>query len=290
MASLRTLLDTVTTSSLSAGSAADSTTKLPATPAKGYKVQYITAQCGATCDAWDTNYNYYDYPSWQVPTGVTEVVFEIWGAGGGGGASCCCSKGIPGSSGAYAVKKITNAVAGCTYQIELGQGGIRTGNMCGDPGGKTLITGPGLTNFCASGGVGGCSCCFACCCTWFALKLTSCNGGCCALYYGADYGSYGVPGAGYMWCQDNHCWNKQFFAYPGGLVNGRGGWLPATQCENSGCGYCLMHNAVTQLPWGGGYSDKNYVPGVGGATALTCGGGCCYGIPGTPGMVRISYK
>ena len=24
--------------------------------------------------------------------------------------------------------------------------------------------------------------------------------------------------------------------YPGGLVNGKGGWLPMTQCEHRGCG------------------------------------------------------
>ena len=93
-----------------------------------------------------------------------------------------------------------------------------------------------------------------------------------------------------MWCYDNHCWNKQMIAYPGGLVNGKGGWLPGNQCENSGCGYCLMHWAVDQLHWGGAHSQSNYVPGVGGASGWTCSGGCCHGQNGNPGMVRISYK
>ena len=92
-----------------------------------------------------------------------------------------------------------------------------------------------------------------------------------------------------MFCYNNHCYNKQMIAYPGGLVNGKGGWLPGNQCENSGCGYCLMHWAVDQLHWGGGHSETNYVPGVGGASGWTCGG-CCHGQNGNPGMVRISYK
>lgn len=292
MASLRTLLDIVTESSLAASATPNTTTKLPPYPSQGYRVQYISSTCGATCDGWSTDYNYYDYPSWTVPTGATDVIFEIWGGGGGGGSSCCCARGIPGGSGAYAVKRVRGAaIAGCTYMIELGQpGNGRDGNTCGQPGGKTLITGYGLSNFCAVGGHGGCSCCYLCCCTWSVLTQSGCSGGCCATFCGADYGAYGNPGAAFMWCYENHCWNKQWFPYPGGLVNGKGGWLPATQCENSGCGYCLLHNALTQLPWGGGYSEHNYVPGVGGASGWTCSGGCCLGVHGTPGLIRISYK
>jgi len=296
MASLRTLLDIVSESSIAAAAQPNTTTKLPPFPSTGYRVQYIPAFCGATCQGWTTDYNYYDYPSWTVPTGVTDVIFEIWGAGGGGGSSCCCSRGVPGGSGAYAYKRVQgSSIAGCTYAMEIGQPGQgRDGNACGQPGGKTFITGYGLSNYCATGGHGGCSCCFMCCCTWYVLTQdggarTGCLGGPCALFYGADTGAVGNPGAAFMWCYDNHCWNKQWFPYPGGLVNGKGGWLPATQCENSGCGYCLLHNALTQLPWGGGFSEHNYVPGVGGATGWTCGG-CCYGQQGTPGLIRISYK
>ena len=79
----------------------------------------------------------------------------------------------------------------------------------------------------------------------YYISLSNCPYGCCACYYGADGGARGVPGYTYMWCYNNHCWNKQMIAYPGGLVNGKGGWLPGNQCENSGCGYCLMHWAVT---------------------------------------------
>ena len=97
-------------------------------------------------------------------------------------------------------------------------------------------------------------------------------------------------GVGQVWCHDNHCWNKQLVPYPGGLVNGKGGWLPGTQCETYGCGYCQFHYAMAQLGWGGSYSDNNYIPGTGGPSAWVQGGGCCYGQMGNPGMVRISYK
>jgi len=291
MSNLRDLLGIVTTDSIQGLAAADPVTKLPPYPSKEYEVMYITAQCGATCDGYTSNYGYYDYPDWKVPANTTDIIFEIWGAGGGGGAGCCCTRGVPGSSGAYAFKKLTGTqvVPGCAYSIEIGQPGSRSTSSCGNPGGKTFITGFNLSNFCADGGHAGCSCCNMCCCTWATLCNVCCNGPC-ALYYGADGGAYGNPGVGSMWCVSNHCWNKQLLPYPGGLVNGKGGWLPATQCSNTGCGYCQFHYGMTQLGWGGGYSDKNYIPGVGAQSAWVCGGGCCYGQQGNPGMVRISYK
>ena len=251
---------------------------------------YISGQCGATCDNWTSNYGYFEYPDWKVPTNTTEIIFEIWGAGGSGGDSRCCGRGIPGGSGAYAYKKLSgNAVVpGCSYSMEIGQGGrAKTNLTCGAKGGDTFVTGHNLSNFCAVGGDGGCSCCYMCCCFWHT-KCTVCCNGPCALYYGADRGAYGNPGAGYIFCHSNHCHNKQYIPYPGGLVNGKGGWLPMTQCEHRGCGYCSTMYATAQLSWGG-FADRNYVPGIGGASGWT-DGGCCYGQHGNHGLIRISYK
>ena len=289
MSSLRSLLNVIDSTAISATVGVNTATKLSSQPAPGYKVEYISAQCGTVCNgSFTANYDYYAYNYWAIPSGVTNVIFEIWGAGGGGGSSCCCSRGIPGNSGAYAIKTLTgaNLVVGCKYNITLGQpGNGSSGNQCGSVGGSTYITGYGLSNFCADGGNGGCSCCIACCCTWFQSNTS------CACYYGADRGSRGYPGAAYIACYENHCWNKQFMPYPGGLVNLKGGWAPATQCENSGCGYCLMQNALTQIPFAtGSMNERAYIPGVGGASGWTCGGGCCHGTWGTPGLVRISYK
>ena len=288
---LRDLLGVVTTAQIQQLAEADVTTKVPPYPSKDYTVMYIAAHCGATCDNWTSNYGYFQYPDWKVPANTTEVIFEIWGAGGSGGDSRCCGRGIPGSSRAYAYKKLTGSdvVPGCSYSIDIGQGGRARNNLtCGQKGGDTYITGYGLSNFCAVGGDGGCSCCYMCCCFWMT-KCTVCCNGPCALYYGADGGAYGNPGAGYMFCQNNHCHNKQYIAYPGGLVNGKGGWLPMTQCAHRGCGYCSTMWAAAQLQWGGAYSEGNYIPGIGGASGWT-DGGCCYGQHGYHGLVRISYK
>ena len=290
MASLRSLLITVDPTTLLSGVGVGVTTKLAAHPASGYRVEYIGYSCGAGCNGgYTTNYGYYSYTNWAIPDSATEVIFEAWGGGGGGGSSCCCSKaGAPGNSAAYAVKRLigSSVVPGCLYAISLGLGGNgQTGAQCGDPGGNTSVTGFGLSNFCANGGAGGCSCCFACCCCWYQSNT------CCACYYGADSGARGNPGASWIICQENHCWNKQFIPYPGGLINSKGGWAPATQCENSGCGYCLFQSALTQVPWATGtMGEKAYLPGAGGPSGWTCGGGCCYGTWGTPGLVRISYK
>tara|TARA_B100001250_G_scaffold281014_1_gene243306 strand:+ start:2760 stop:3602 length:843 start_codon:yes stop_codon:yes gene_type:complete len=270
----------------------DATTKLARLPAAGYCTQYITPHCGSTCSEHSTSYNYYRYPLWCVPDNVCDVIFEVWGAGGGGGSSCCCSRGIPGGAGAYAWKRVQGAsIANCVYDIHIGTPGCgRMGSQCGQMGNPSYITGYGLSNFCAKGGGAGCSCCFLCCCTWRAMCLSSCPYGCCSEFYGADGGARGVPGAAYMFCYNQHCYNKQHVPYPAGLVNGKGGWMTGVQCENSGCGYCLLHWSTAQLGWGGSFSEHNFVPGVGGPSGWTCGGGCCHGQNGTAGMIRINYK
>jgi hypothetical protein len=290
MSNLRDLLGIVTEDFIKGLGGSNETTKLPSYPSKDYNVQYIAATCGATCNAWTSNYNYYDYPDWVIPTGTTDVIFEIWGSGGGGGKGCCCTMGIPGGSGAYAYKKLSGAavVPGCSYAIEIGQPGKGDVDSIGPTGAATYITGYSLSNFCANGGHGGCSCCSSSCCNWKTLCEICCNGPC-AVYYGADGGAYGNPGAGHVWSQSSFCCNKQNIPYPGGLVNGKGGWVPAYQCECQGCGYIPMKIATANIPWGSHY-EYNYVPGVGGMSAWTNGGGCCYGTQGNPGLIRISFK
>ena len=123
---LRDLLGFVTSDSLEGLSAPDATTKLARLPSQGYCVHYIVGACGSTCSEFSTSYNYYRYPQWCVPTGVCDVIFELWGAGGGGGSSCCCSRGISAGSGAYAWKRIQcdkNTIANCVYDIHIGTPG-----------------------------------------------------------------------------------------------------------------------------------------------------------------------
>ena len=100
-------------------------------------------RCGATC-------------TWTVPGGATCARFQIWGAGGSSGAAGCCGGSPFGGSGAYA-SVIMPVTAGCQYILCAGcalccygcWNCISNGNGC-----ASYITGPGLTNFCAMGGIG----------------------------------------------------------------------------------------------------------------------------------------
>lgn len=111
---------------------------------------------------------------WTVPAGITKATFEAWGMGGYGAGATCCMQGVPGGSGAYALKTI-DVVAGDIYTMCLGDvidNGAQTtyASTCAntiqnsDPasnpdlvnhgirGAKAYVTGNGLTNFCAEGG------------------------------------------------------------------------------------------------------------------------------------------
>lgn len=86
---------------------------------------------------------------WTVPAGVTEVEFELWGAGGGG------SLGGGGGAGGY-IKAIIAVTPGQTYNVTVGQGGngVANGaNTSGGNGSSTQVNGNGI-NMTAQGGFG----------------------------------------------------------------------------------------------------------------------------------------
>ena len=277
---------------------------------------YELTCCQAPAGDYTSGYNNFSYCCWKVPSypgvGTTVITFEIWGGGGGGAGACCCAYGIPGGSGAYAYKSVIGVTSGTAYNFCIGSPACRSSDPAGFDGCKTYVTGIGLTNFCANGGFKGCSYC-SCCLTGAGLchfrtaigstdrpidgyggyqdvvgLNTSCVG-CCALYYGADGGAYGVPGAYQSNCTMNRCWNKFFIPFPGGLVNQKGGHVIWQQCENSTCGYSAQCNAAAQLGFGG-HTELNYVPGLGGPSAVVCAGGCCCGTQGWAGAVRVTVR
>jgi hypothetical protein len=100
-------------------------------------------RCGATC-------------SWVVPGGVTCARFQIWGAGAQSGSAGCCGFAPFGGSGAYA-SVVMPVTAGQTYTLCAGCANCcysqwnTTGNQNGC---QSFVTGTGLTNFCAMGGIG----------------------------------------------------------------------------------------------------------------------------------------
>lgn len=249
--------------------------------------------CGYTPD---NAYNSGCMCNWCIPSGtLCCVTFEIWGGGGGGAGACCCMQGTPGGSGAYAKKTIVGtSLAGCKYQLCVGLTTDCAINCCGILGCPTYITGYGLSNFCAEGGYGGRNCCFT---HWGNYFCAGNNNGyvvnfgfsCtdCRCYYGADCGAPGRQG--FMWsqCSCNSCWWKYILPYPGGLVNEGGGYTTIRVQ-----GHACINEWMKCVPSIGYSTDPNgnFMPGLGGISATSCGGGCCYGFAGTGGMIRITYR
>lgn len=215
-----------------------------------------------------------DFPNpgcclFTVPTGVTNLNFEIWGAGGGGGAHCCCDcyhGGPPGAAGGYSSISIATA-PGCQYTVCVGYGGmVSTVGSCtlhwccyGQQGGTTYVTGYNLSNFCATGGGGGHNSCYYIC---------GCNiqPGC---GIGGTICACGSTGSnqGYS---DSYMWRMAF----GGNAPFTGGIRPHS---GDHCCPCML-----------GY--PGLFPGGGGATVqpnICC---CCsQGGVGANGLVRIHY-
>jgi hypothetical protein len=209
---------------------------------------------------------------WTVPTGITSVTFEAWGAGGDGGGGCCCQSTAIGSvSGSYAIKTI-DTVAGRTYTICAAQSGCR--NYCcgvGTNGFASWVCGntEGAMQVCACGGQGGnmqptwtgsadgYTCCFG--------RLG--NGGT------GDLVFCGVGGTGF---RNQFCHSDQYQLVSGGFF-GTGRTSP-DRCSIWACQGCAIMKSYSPYPGGSG-ADGN-----------ACGGGFCYGQWGQAGMVKISFR
>ena len=207
--------------------------------------------------------------TFTTPSGITELSFEIWGAGGGGGAKCCCDcyhGGPPAGGGGYSAITVSTT-PGTSYSICVGAGGmVPTVGSCtihwccqGQSGQTTYITGGSLSNFCATGGTGGNNDCYYFC---------GCNipGG---IGYGGSMNACGGYGAGQGY-SDSYAWRSNFSGgspFGGGSRGGRGDW----------CCVCMnMHPGI--FPGGGGMTAN--------ATLCCC---CAAAGVGANGMVRIRY-
>ena len=86
----------------------------------------------------------------NVPANVTEIVFELWGAGGSGGIAAA------GASGGYLKARMT-VIPGSQYVISVGKGGpmASSGGVNGEDGDTTSITGPDINILEAYGGKNG---------------------------------------------------------------------------------------------------------------------------------------
>ena len=108
-----------------------------------------------------------------------------------------------------------------------------------------------------------------------------------ACAYGGDINIQGVKGCAWFICCDNPCYNKQFIAYPAGLVNQCGG---TTLAGTWSTGYNDTFTCTALSYVGYAYQAMQYTPGFGGATFHTTNGCCSQGFPGRPGLIKITYR
>ena len=227
---------------------------------------------------------------WTVPAGSYNVVFEIWGGGGGGGnpgTNCdCCSRGGPGAGGGYSKRSIA-VTPGAQYTVCAGPAGVSGsgfGSLCGIccdgcAGGTSFVLGTNLSNFCATGGLGGKSdfntnCYAHCGCNfWNRCGGTGCGGDIVAngsfgvMHHYANTNPYGIE-----------VWGGSAGGPGGGSggINVHGGWIDSA----SGCACSGAHTLHGRIPGGGGAGSGWY--------------NCCQCTPhnsgrGAPGLVRITY-
>lgn len=220
--------------------------------------------------------------SWTVPEGTKAIKFELQAGGGSGGPSQCCMIGRGGGTGAYATKTLFCSAGdfaeGDTYSIC--SGGTTpcscctccTGlNACGWRGCDSYVTGPGLSNYCATGGSPG----WNRCSTWCYSCFHPAQNGNCVSQVACGCGNFdfqlnGVSGTLH---ESQYCWNDKY-SQPG---PGVGPFAVSSATGMDGCrsqqGCCVGHSL---FPGGGGYTPYGH-------------SSCCWGGWGASGLVKVTY-
>jgi hypothetical protein len=215
---------------------------------------------------------------WIVPSGTTWATFEVYGSGGDGAGGCCCMGSCMASgNGMYVVKTIQTC--GCAfYNICVGMSGCCSPNCCGTCGFPSYVTNTaGSMVACASGGVGGTTGC------WMMSQASyqgiNCGGrvcGCCGL------GDMQYPSMTQGSKHSSYCANHNF-----PFLSGTYQYAPNTRHGQDDCSVGYAGSGC--MKWCASPSNATSWPGGGGANGLGCGGACCWGSWGTPGMVLITY-
>ncbi len=92
--------------------------------------------------------------TWTAPSGVSYVDVQVWGGGGaGGGQDRNSDGGGGGGGGAYSLKRSIAVVAGTTYNLQVGAGGIAVAGAAGGAGGDSYFN--NAATVMAKGGSGG---------------------------------------------------------------------------------------------------------------------------------------
>lgn len=299
MPSLRTLLDTADFEGLTVGTS-------PGWQREPVNSNHFTPAYGICgyCDGLNNNC----WGCFCICNGMDIITIELWSGGGGGAGSCCCAWGPPGGAGAYSsltIDNTSNNYSGRACMCVASAGCCSPDRTCGYRGCKSFFNAGGISGFCADGGLPGCSLCnfFGCFPNNGCGVLEHPNASDCACYYGSATNepdgitkeASGVPGR-HGWLQTDccspadFCYYKVAFPLPGGVGTPNTAYKMVKAFCNSGsqCDMCRVGGWGNDNAIGGG-GIMSYAVGMGGNTARVCGGGCCCGNGGGPGLIRISW-
>lgn len=253
------------------------------------------------CNRGNCEQSYHDYciNHWCVPCGTTQITFELWGGGGSGGGACCCQQGIPGGAGSYVRKTLQypQIQGGWCYAMVVASPTCCSQCCCGIQGCKSYITGCNLSNLCAEGGLPGKTCCYAFWGNEFRctdrVYFSGAGGWTPGTHksnsYGGDEMIPGGPGFFRTYNNSNTCWAKIGMAYPGRLIDHKGGHIMSNN-RGDACNqertYC---NGTTPWAYSTNCNGGPGIPGVGAPSATSCSNSCCYGWRGQGGFIKITY-
>jgi len=265
--------------------------------------------CSATRDAMENfcacnqgNYNPVGCCcAWVVPTGVTQIQVELWGAGGGGGAGSggeCCGT-HPGGGGATYGKFTLPVTPGVTLTLCAGAGGRGgAGNestasycCCGAQGNCSYVACNGTILVDASGGLIGYSQCYESCgCVYYGCggsPVLDATTTACGAFTTQNQGTRDLaigPGVAMSWGCDGQCSQQMNWGAASGWGSSPQQWNADCNCWfyyafNTGC---TNSNGITGVATG--YCAYN-IPSSGWYTCSTSTGWLCCGreYPGTNG-------
>lgn len=262
--------------------------------------------------------------AWTVPSGVTEVQFQIWGSGSDNAGACCCGGSPFGATGAYTFVRIPTT-AGQIYCIcSGGIVGGRTGFCCSNAGAcggcQSHVNGPGLSSVCADGGESHLNCSM---CdlegrtsAYYRFSKTDSGGACmcdsCTWYCGNSCASCGeIP----IHKSSERTWHGTVSGTDS-VITGIPSWWGGGEWNTSMYGFhtaapvvkedhtifagsCMKHSFQSETCSGGGDCSTNASscglwnvhPGMGGSSNHAMGGGNYIRSDlGRTGMVKITYK
>ena len=237
--------------------------------------------------------------TWTVPAGVTCATFEIWGAGGGGGARCCCDcyhQGFGGGPGSHTAATMP-VTPGDVYNLVIGQGGSNSTTestpqhyaCLGDSGGATYFTGPGVTTFCAGGGISGNNNCYQNC-----LCSSCCGQGshnsCILTSYASALISCGSAGPQINVCNDGVSGSRNSMSGVGPYSDAQGRYYPSWSGGGAWANARLSPINICRTYYEScAYMDCSMwgQPGNGGFSNTCCQ--CNLAGSGRNGAIRIQY-